>query len=159
MQPPGEGFGQNFINTPQESDRPPIPEFGAVFRFGNQGDKPLVDLIRSLSRGQHGRVSFEQRGRHFKGADLEELNRNPVVSGRFAFGQRLDRFVNLFQGKIMGECFVHISCGPHRYALLTPILGFLSAREMCFRRIKIGVELSDMMGEIKLAPDRAALCF
>lgn len=45
LQPPGEGFGQNFINTPQESDRPPIPEFGTVSRFGNQGDKPPVDVI------------------------------------------------------------------------------------------------------------------
>jgi hypothetical protein len=54
------------------------------------------------------------------------------VSGRFAFGQRLDRFVNLFQGNILGECLVHISYGPHRYALPTPILGFLSAGEMCF---------------------------
>ncbi len=35
LQPPGEGFGQNFINIPQESDRPPIPKFGAVSRFGN----------------------------------------------------------------------------------------------------------------------------
>jgi hypothetical protein len=49
------------------------------------------------------------------------------VSGHFAFGQRVDRFVNLFQGEILGECFVHISCGPHRDALPTRILGFLSA--------------------------------
>ncbi len=59
LQAPGEGFGQNFINTPQESDRPLILKFGAVSYFGNQGDKPHVDVIRSLSRGQHGRVSFE----------------------------------------------------------------------------------------------------
>ncbi len=93
---------------------------------------PLVDVIRGLSRGQHGRESFEQRGHHFRGAGLEELNRNPVVSERFAFGQRLDRFVNLFQGEILGECLVRINCDPHQDALLAPILGFLSAREMGF---------------------------
>ncbi len=150
LQPPGEGFGQNFIDTPQESDRPPIPEFGAVSRFGNQGDKSPVDVIRGLSRGQHGRVSFEQCGRHFRGAGLEELNRNPVVFRRFAFGQRLDRFVNLFQGEILGECLIRISCDLHRDALPTPILGFLSAREMCFRGVKIGVELGDGRDQIDL---------
>ncbi len=159
LQPLGEGFGQNFIDIPQESDRPPIPEFGAVSRFGNQGDKSHVDVIRGLSRGQRGRVSFEQCGLHFKGAGLEELNRNPVVSGCFAFGQRLDRFVNLFQGEILGECLVRISCDLHRDALPTPILGFLSAREMCFRGVKIGVEFGDVMGEIRLTFDHVALCF
>jgi hypothetical protein len=159
LQPPDKGFGQNFINTPQENDRPLIPEFGAVSCFGNQGDKPPVNVIQGLSRGQHGHVSFEECGRHFRGAGLEELNRNPVVSGRFAFGQRLDRFVNLFQGEILGECLVHISCGPHRDDLPTSIQGFLSAREMCFQGVKIGVELGDVMGEIRLTFDRAALCF
>jgi hypothetical protein len=67
--------------------------------------------------------------------------------------------VNLFQGEILGECLVCISYGPHWDALPTPILGFLSAREMCFRGVKIRVELGDMMGEIRLTSDRAALCF
>ncbi len=79
--------------------------------------------------------------------------------GRLAFGQRLDCFVNLFQGEILGECLIRISYGPHRDALPTSILGFLSTQEMCFRGVKIGVELGDVMGEIRLTSDRAALCF
>jgi hypothetical protein len=67
--------------------------------------------------------------------------------------------VNLFQGEILGECLVRISCDLHRDALPTPILGFLSAREMCFRGVKIGVEFGDVMGEIRLTFDHVALCF
>ncbi len=51
LQPPGEHLGQNFVHAPQEGDRSPIPEFGAITRFGNQSDKSPIDVGRGLSRG------------------------------------------------------------------------------------------------------------
>jgi hypothetical protein len=43
-------------------------------------------------------------------AGLEKLYWNTVVTRRFAFGQRLDRFVDLFEGEVLSERCIYFCC-------------------------------------------------
>jgi len=42
LKSPGQSFGQDLVQTPQKRDRPPIPNFGVVSRFGDQRNETFV---------------------------------------------------------------------------------------------------------------------
>ncbi len=54
------------------------------------------------------------------------------MTKRFAFGQRLDRFVDLFEGGVLSERCIHFCCDSHRDTFPTTSLSFPGAREVRF---------------------------
>jgi hypothetical protein len=65
--------------------------------------------------------------------------------------------MDLFQNEVLDEGCVCFVCDSYRNTILAAGLRFLGAWEVCFQGVEIGVEFSDVMGEVGLTSDRAML--
>ncbi len=45
LKPPGQRFGQDFVQAPEQRDWAPISDLGMVPRFGDQGYEPFVNPL------------------------------------------------------------------------------------------------------------------